>query len=313
MSIQFLERELTQIFPTVLNTTRDELRFYNGVLVPVLGQLPDGVEFIKQYRQDYTGIAARYNGIANDIPTVDVLMTSHSWTAAQWAISVNWSELEVAQYQYAQSSGQITRQFGVVQLKTQAAANVIGESINKAVAFGDTNFKGFLNHSDVTLATETTSPYTLSITALYEYLKGLAWFSSRRSLLPPGRFSLLLPPDLYQKLTTPFFLESPSITPMALLTDSTKGIYFADVEMLPELSYSMLEDGGVHAAGTNKDRLIVYERHPDTVTRYTAPLRTTSPLQTHQLHWNIAMHQRSSEIMVRQPLRIFYRDFAKAA
>lgn len=313
MSIQFLEKELTLVLPEVLQTVRDELRFYNGVLVPVLGQLPDGVDFIKQYRQDFTGMAARYNGIATDIPTVDVLMTSHSWTSGQWAIAVTWNTQEVEYYQRAQSAGEITRTLGPVQLKMQAASRIIGENLNKAIAFGDTNFKGFLKHPDVTTAVETTSPYTLTAPNLYLYFHNLLWSLSRQSKLSPNQFSMLCPPALYRQLTEPLGVDTPNLTAFSMLTDPSKGIYFSDIEMLPELSYEMLEEGGVFNAGTNKDRLVIYQRSPDTVSRYAAPLRTTNAMNYPIMHWSIAMHQRSSEIIVRQPLRIIYRDFAKPA
>lgn len=313
MSIQFLEKELTLVFPEVLQTIRDELRFYNGLLVPVSGQLPDGVEFIKQYRQDYTGMSARFNGISTDIPTVDITMTSYDWRVAQWVIGANWNETEITYYQRAQSAGEITRSMGPVQMKMLAASRIIGENINKAIAFGDTNFKGFLNHPDVPLVTETTSPYTLTAPNLYTYFNSLLGTLAETSLIPANQFTLLLPPALYRKLTLPFDTTSPNITPFGMLTDPAKGIYFADIEMLPELSYTRLEAGGVFPSGTNKDRFVIYQRTPEVVSRMTSPLRTTEPLRVQQLHWNVAMHQRSSEVMVRQPMRILYRDFAKPA
>lgn len=310
---QFLKEEITQVFPDILQTVRDELRFYNGVLIPVAGQLPDGIEFIKQYRQDETGLATRYNGIATDIPTVDILMSSHEWTVARWIIGATWNDEEVLAYQRRQSYGEISGGGGPIQQKMAVASRVIAENINKALAFGDTNFKGFLNHSDIPTATESTSPYTLTAPNLYAYFQNLLFAVSEAARLSPNQFSLLLPPALYLKLAQPFDTTSPNVTPFSMLTSPSNGIYFADIEMLPELSFNRLESGGATSPGTNRDRLVIYQRTPDVVCRMAAPLRTTEPLRVQQLHWNVAMHQRSSEIMVRQPMRIAYREFAKPA
>lgn len=311
MDIIYLKRELTRVIPEILKEEREELRMYNGVYIPTTFTLQPGEEGVTQFGQKYSGRAARYTGISTDIPTVNVSINSHDYRTAQWVIGAEWTQFELLSEQVARANSLINRT-SVVQQKMSAMAEIISESMDKALTFGDFNFNGFVNTSDVTLQVESTAPYTLAPLPLYNYFRGVVEEFKRTSGLISSQITMVVPPDLYSKLSTQPLPSEMSASPYRLLTDSTNGQSVAEILELPALDSAMLEANGVQAAGTNRDRFILYHRSPDTLRRETYNFRNTVPAALPDgLHFMCSGYEGSTEMMVRKPYRMRYYSIAQ--
>jgi hypothetical protein len=312
MDIVYLSSELKRVRPQILDIVRDELQAYNGVLIPTTGNLAPGEEGIVNWARDYTGRSARYNGISTDIPTVNISLTSHEYRVGTWVIGAEWTQHELYRERIANLNSSINRR-SVVQTKMAAMQQIIAEGIDKALIYGDVRFDGLVNNSNVPLQVESVAPYTLTPTALYEYFRGVVEEFKRSSRLRSSQISLVVPPDLYSRLTRTIDTVN-SITPFSLLTNPTTGQSVAEILELDALDSAMLEAAGVQAVGTNRDRFMLYHRNPDTISRETYPIITTTPLPLPDgLHFMCSGYQGTTEVMVKQPMRIRYYSIAQPA
>src|SRR4028119_1213342 len=277
MEIVYLSSELKRVRPAILDIVRDELQAYNGVLIPSTGGLTPGEEGIVSWARDYSGRSARYNGISTDIPTVNISLSSHEYRVGTWIIGAEWTEFELNRERVANANSLINRR-SVVQTKLAAMQQILAEGIDKALIYGDVRFDGFINNQNVAVQVESTAPYTLTPAALYEYFRGVVESFKRTSRLRSAQISLVVPPDLYSRLTRMIDVNNPNITPFKLLTDPATGQSVGEIIDLDALDSAMLEAAGVQAVGTNRDRFMLYNRNPDTLQRETYPIRTTTPL-----------------------------------
>lgn len=306
----YLKQELTRVNSTILQTIRKELWAFNGLMIPVTATLTPGLKFIEQFREDYTGMSARYAGESTDIPTVDVTLDRNGYTVATWVIGARWNQFDLNTEMVARSAGILTRS-GLVERKMSAMEKVISEGINKAVIFGDTGFNGFINNSNVTVQMEATSPYTLSGMALYDYFRALINEFRRTARVPTSSLTLAVPPDMFFRLGQIVTPENGS-TVYKMLTDPSLGQDVGEIVEVDELDSLELEANGVQPAATNRDRIVLYNKDPQTLTRETYALRTTAPQSLPDgLHFMCSGYQGSSEVMVKEPLRIRYYSFAQ--
>lgn len=315
MEIVYLSSELKRVRPIILDTVRDELQAYNGVLVPTTGGLRPGEEGIVNWMRDYSGRSARYTGISTDIPTVNVSLNSHEYRVGTWVIGAEWTQQELNREREANANSLINRR-SIVQTKMLAMQQIIAEGIDKALIYGDVRFDGLVNNSNVALQVETVAPYTLTPILLYEYFRGVVEEFKRASRLRSAQISLVVPPDLYSRLTRMIDNDNnnPAITPYKLLTDPTSGQSVGEIIELDALDSAMLEAAGVQAAGTNRDRFMLYNRNPDTLARETYPIQMTTPLPLPDgLHFMCSGYQGTTEVMVKQPMRIRYYSIAQPA
>lgn len=309
---RYLKQELTRTIPNVLQTIRKELWAYNGLMIPTQATLTPGEEFVEQFRDDYTGKSARYRGESTDIPTVDIKTDKNGYTVGTWVIGARWSEMELNREAVARAAGLVNRA-GLVDRKMMAMDKVIAEGINRATIFGDVGFNGFLNNSNVTTQIEATSPYTLTGLALYDYFRALINEFRRSARVPTSSLTLAVPPDLFFRLGAVIDTTS-GMTIYKMLTDPSLGQDIGEIVEVDELDSLDLEANGVQAPGTNRDRMIIYNKDPETLLRETYPMRTTTPNALPDgLHWVVSGYQGSTEVMVKQPLRIRYYTFAQPA
>lgn len=309
--LQYLKQELTKSRAEIYQAKRGALWAYNGQFIPTQATLVPGEKSIEIYTQDFSGQSKRYNGISNDIPTVNISMSSKSYRVADWVVGAEWNIYQLQQHQLAQSAG-LRNLGGFISERVNAMARSISEAINKAVIFGQSDFKGFLSNSDVTTQVEATAPYTLSTFDLYSYLAGVSADFVTESKLSPNQLTLAVPDALYRKLTLVTIVGGIATSAYQLLTDSTFGASFGQIVKISELTFSELEANGVQAVGTNRDRFVVYYNSPETLLRETYPVKMTEPLPTPDgLHFAVSAYQGSTEVQVREPLYIKYFSIAK--
>lgn len=309
--LQYLKQELTRSRAEIYQAKRGALWAYNGLFIPTQATLQPGERSIEVYTQDFTGSSKRYNGVSNDIPTVNISMSSKSYKIADWVVGADWNIYQLQQHQLAQSAG-LRNLGGFISERVNAMSRAISEAINKAVIFGQSDFKGFLGSSDVTLQVETTAPYTLTSFDLYTYFAGVSADFVAESKLSPNQLTLAVPDALYRKLTQISVVAGVATSAYQLLTDSTFGSSFGQIAKISELTFSELEANGVQAVGSNRDRFIVYYNSPETLLRETYPVKFTEPLPTQDgLHYAVSAYQGSTEVQIREPLYIRYYSVAK--
>lgn len=308
-----LEREVTRQARNIYGPNYIELWGSQGRHIPTTPTLRPGDEILEILGYEVTGKAARYNGVATDIPTVSASTGQRSARVAHFITGANWTIFEAEQLEAAASRGTPPIR-NLAAIKQTGMRRVLEEELNPLVIFGDSSFSGFLNQPLVTPITETANLYDLTPVGLFNYFSQLIGDYKRITRLISAQIKMLVPPDLFIKLSTLPEDSTSSRTAFAMLTDAALGASVGTIEEIAELSSAELEANGILTPGTNRSRIVIYNPDPDTLLREYYATRLTIPgAFPNGIHWQQSAFMGSSEVQLFRPYRMQYIDIPNDA
>lgn len=256
-----LSRRLEQLLPGVIGKRYRKLLFSEGEIVPTLADLEVGAKEVVRERVGETGTARLLANNANDIPLVNLDLGEDKYPVFMIAAGLGYSFQDMRSIQKAGNANMISSR------RISAANRVIEERDNKFAAFGDTalGLTGFVNNAAVTANSTTFNPYTATPDQLADF------FMDEISPVVRSSNSAEIPGDVIVSIDFDLLISSKR------MTDGNSTVkqyvlqnndYVRSIRGVPEVGFQFLEDNGVLAGGTNKDRVIFYpfERLPQEMT-----------------------------------------------
>jgi hypothetical protein len=259
-----LYRALEQKLPKVLGKRYRELKFENGTIVPTTADLEPGAAEIVRETVDEIGDADIVGDGAFDIPVVDVSAAEDRYKIFMIASAFSYTFQQERAYE--KGDAQINDR------KMQLARRSIAERHNRIGAYGDNrlNVPGFLNNPSVILDNNAFDPYNVNTTP--EQIA--AFFIDTIKALHAASNNVEMPSDCLISVPLYFLLiklrmSNSSMTLMEYIEKalSDNEITF-DLLKCEECNSAALEARGVQAAGTNKDRIVLYPKDPEVVERH---------------------------------------------
>jgi len=304
-----LSRYMEYKLPEVLRKRYPELVFDNGTLCPQVGDLPPGEPYITVETVQQYGEAAIASGQAQDVPMSEVTVGRESYDVVYIFGGAYYTDPELKAANFASRNGQIVTNFGEERL--MAMRKMIDVKSNVLCAFGDSryNIQGFLNNPDVHVTnTGTYKPYAANATAkaIIDMITEELYQMWETTTFVEQANVILLPTKLWKILNTTFRSELTESTLLSSLRAVNNNIVL--IQPVGFLNSSILEENGVHASGTNKDRIMIYNLSPENVRRHYNPMEVMPP-ERDKMRWNICAYKGVSSVKFRYPKTARYLDF----
>lgn len=315
--LEFLKVQRDLVYPEVIQYEYRENWALLNRFIPIETGLPKGVRKVKAWYEDVLGRAVRYDtGTPKDIPTVGRQLEEREFNVAQWVIGADWTREYIQILQTLTGNPNIASQLGVplddISKKIARCRQIIEIEMNKAVIYSDTNFQGFVGNSLVPVENLVPDIYALTGTAFYDYIRNLVHEFLLNTGMTSSQLTMLVCPDLWFKLNGFMDTLNPTVTYYQALTASSPGDSLArpvllNIFQVEELSSANLEANGVQAPATNRDRIILYNNDVGTLARkIDAPEILDPYLESPGLSWVMPYLARSSEVIIKRPMRIKY-------
>lgn len=308
---KFLKIELERYEPTIIETVYPEYWGEAGENMPTFGDLDIGLRKIVYARMDTIGRAVNYGGRAQSIPLANFGITLEESNVLVGILAAEWGYFDLEAEKVAKQFPQLFQGRDLVKNYRKALEKGLREWMNIRTIFGDASlgFQGMFTNSRVTVINESQNLNTMSATDLYN------WFLTRLNAYRKSNYlttkatAVMMSTDLMLALSRRFGDASADGNPAKLLQPLVGKIIEVN-----ELSSPFLETYGVLPAGTNKDMMIFYQNDPDVIDRHYCPIEVTNPgLLDDQLTYRIVGFCATSETRVKQPLRVQYLTYPKAA
>lgn len=305
----FLSRYLEQKLPTVLRQRLPELYFDNGIACPQVGDIQVGAQYLTVETIQQYGQAAIMSGVAQDAPMSEVVVGRESFEVVNVIAAAGWSDPELKAAELASANGQIITNLGDERLN--AMVRMMNVRSHQLCAFGSAkhNMNGILNHPEVPLSnTGTFKPYAGNATAdqIIDFIttEALAVWDGSNFVEMPNTMGVS--PAMYKTITSRFRTSSTDIT----IYDAILRVNPSIQQIMPmrELASTQLEANGVLAAGTNKDRIFLYNRNPQNVVRHFSPMVMMAPQQNGMLY-NVCAYKGVSSVQFSYPKTARYVDY----
>ena len=274
-------RGLTQQLPNFIGPIYRDLKFETGQIVPTLADLSPGVEQVSEDVINEMGEALILSD-AMDIPMVEVGMSMDFYPTFMIAAGYYFTWKSTRALQFAGNFNQLAAR------KVGRAARAIAERCHRFAAVGDVrlNQRGFLNSDVVALRATSFDPSgAVTADALRSFLIDAVWYMyAERGGYTRFPNAMLISPALYKKAIDLRMSDSSESVLSSVLNainsnssvggtgDSSVPFQTLMIEQAPECSAAYLEAAGVQPAGTNKDRIVVYNKDPMVVHRNIEPL-----------------------------------------
>lgn len=251
---KYLFRRLEQLLPGVVSKRYERLRFYDGVVHPVLADLEAGAAELVRENLSEVGDSAIVSDGAFDIPVVDIASTEGRHKIVMVASGFSWTMQQMRAMEYAGNANFINSR------KQLLAMRSIAERVNGLAAFGSTNlgFDGFMNNALVEADDTTTNLYDAAFTPdlLAEYfIEGAAAISDGTA----GTFdstNIAVPRSIYTLLASTRMTDG-ARSVLSYITDpAVTGGMIDQIIKLTEAGFAALNANG--AGVTDKDRIVFY-------------------------------------------------------
>lgn len=314
MGLEYFRAELGNRLPDMIPIIRDPLWGYMGDNVPTIGDLRPGERAIKVAQVEYKGKAKLFNNSRiSDIPLVSSSFTDDGYKTWKIVIGAEWALDEIEAYMEASRSGSsVFPHEDPIQANLEAVNQILAETADKLILYGGSGFDGFIENSRAVDDNDAvTNLYTLTGDELFDYLRAKVNQFKREASLTSDQVTMLLPSPIYDLLV----LKRPSGTSVyADLTSREQGAIIPNLREMKELEHTYLEENGVYPEGTGIDRIILYNNNAETIRRRFYPIKTTS-VQTHPngMVYTMSAYYGSTEVMLRQPMRMRYINVLAAA
>jgi hypothetical protein len=311
-SPQYLDHELTLYDQTFYETEYPEYWAANGRHHSADGSLPLGLRRIVSSRIDWLGEAVTYDGSSTDIPLTDFGIETDQYKVLVKITSAQWNMFDLASEDFASQNAVLPLR-DLVETKMQACRESIDQSIHQQVVAGSPGFQGLFSLRDVEVITITDDLYAMTADEIYEWFKDFQITFSRRTKLTASLTKALIPVELNRVLFKRFVSNTDG-NPFRLLTDSSQEMLYGSIESVNELESAYLESSKVHAAGYNHDRMLLGAIDDSRVLRRRYyPLNRTQAHPIDGLNWRVFSFCATGEVEARQPHKLVYVDFPKAA
>lgn len=307
MSLEYLRQEMGSRVAEMIPLIKEPLWGYMGDYIPTVGDLRPGEKSIPVAQIEYKGKAKLFNNSrVTDIPLVSSVITEDGFKTWKIVIGADWAQDEIDAFLEAtRSNANLFPHEDPLQTNLNAVNQIIAETADQLIMYGGNGFDGFIENSRAVDDNDAvTDLYALTADELFNYLRGKINLFKREARLSSDQVTMLLPSNIYDLLTQKRALGTSVYYD---LTSREQGSIIANVVEMKELDHTYLESNGVYAPGTDTDRIILYHNNPETLRRRFYPIKTT-PVQTHPngMVYMMSAYYGSSEVMLRQPLRMRY-------
>lgn len=286
------------------------LMFENGDIVPTFPDLESGAAEIVSERINEAGQADILSDNANDVPIVDIEVDEDRYKIKLFAAAFPITFQQMRAYDFAESNG---RSWSVRTTKQSVAARVIATKANSYSAYGDSrlNTTGMVNDPNVNVNTSTFNPFAGATTAddLIGFVVEEIGDVRKDTNIVETPDQVLIGVDLDTALTSTRVPDS-GITVKQYLINTIDWI--SAITAVPELNSDYLERAGVQAAGTNRDRVVLYPQDPLVIERHieVTQLVPEQFLYNKGLSQYYPMFQAVSPTLVNYPGAMRYIDHA---
>jgi hypothetical protein len=314
LSTPFLQQALTHYDQQFYTTVYPEKWAANGMHHFSSGDLPLGLQRVIAGRIDYVGSAAIWNGKAQDIPVSDFGIELDSYGVRMVISGAEWNMMDLQAEQLA-SANSLTPVPDFVATKLDAMRMAIDNRMHDLIVYGNSKhgMDGLFTGGSVASISTSTDLYALSAYDLYLWFRDLLVSYQDDTLLTTELTEAVINNRLYNALTRPFVATSiASGTPYEYLTDPSKGPAISKFTVVNECRSGYLESNGAHAAGLNRD-LIVLGPLTDSQAfrRRFHPLTRTEIWQTDPMNWRVFAYTATTEAQFRQPYKFRYVRYPK--
>lgn len=302
---RFLSRKLEVKLPGVIKKKYPPLWGAMGMHIPTTGDLPLGSKKLVIETIEEVGEAAIYDGLANDIPLADVTAGEETYKAS---VIISGFKAGVLELDYARRLG-----VDIGDERMMAMSRAINEKIHKIALRGTTKhgMTGFFNNPNVNRVDITTNFYDPATTAdnLIDFVNSLTNSIRKYTKMVEAADMILCSVDFANRLNKRVPDSGVAVIDNIL---NRRGQTLKDIVPVNELDASVLEEFGVHPAGTNKERIIVYPMSSEILERKFSPMDTLPP-QLHIMDYLTIGYCGTSEVIWRYPDAALYVDIPKAA
>lgn len=305
-----LPRRQEQVVEGIITRKTRALAF-NGIVLPQDNTLDIATKKLTREFVDSRGEAVVIADDNDDIPLVQVAVTEESENTVLIATSYRTTIDEYDAFSLASRNGQ--QATDIIQYRVTATNQVLEEKKHQLGAFGmpTMGITGMLN-ANFELEIDATDPLSLtSATDLLAWVNG--HYKRRRiatKLIEKPNY-ILMTEALDTHLTTTFFDQGfKSVMDVFLESNRRKGLM--GVMPLNELVSEELEANGVHTAGTNRDRMMIYGLNKDNICRKISRKRQYPP-EYRRRGFDNPIAQRVSSVFVNYEGSAEYVDYPKSA
>jgi hypothetical protein len=321
-----LQERLRQLLPGVVTQPYEQLKYYDGTIVPTVPDLQPGAPEVLREQLKEVGDAAVVSDEAVDIPVVDISATEARYRTFMIASAFSYSLQQMRAIEAASNADAI----GAARhaRKMQTGMRSIAERDNKIAAYGGYGVTGFLNDASVTSDDNSTNLYTATADALSEFFidKAATVASSTDGRFVAG--DLVLSYDLYVLLAKKRMTDGNRSVMSYLLDPQVTGGVIRSITWSFEAGHAKLAANGAGVA--DKDRIVFYpfERmaadidpdmemfnQPEIVERHIEPTQIAPGdfWQTKDLNKVVPMFRCCTQTIINHPEAMLYVDVPKKA
>lgn len=265
----YLYRALEQKLPEVLERRLRVLPAEE--MIPTTFDLDAGAYEVVQDQVETFGEAQLMSGDADAIPLVETKVSENRYRAYMAVSGVPYGLQEEAQAALASRNG---ISYNIRETKINAAFRVIDERLNNVAMYGAMGSTGLVNNASVTATDSSFDPFNASTSAadladfFLEEVGNVIETSNTVEYPSVAGVSV----QLFTRLDRLTMGDSADTTVLDFIlrqsNERRRRVKLEDIIPLPELGAAKLEANGVLAGGTDKDRIVIYPRDPEVLSRH---------------------------------------------
>ncbi|MEM9541761.1 MAG: major capsid family protein [Cyanobacteria bacterium P01_E01_bin.42] len=305
----FLTRQLEQLLPKLYEKKYPNLWAAKGEYLPATGDLEEGAETVVAEVLSSVGEAKILSPDSDDIPMVQVGLEEDKFKAFCIVIGFQYS---VPELKKAAKAGRLIRT-----TRMNASNRAMQEKVHKLAVFGSAKHgaSGFFNNPHVPVIDSTYNAADPATTAQdhIDFISDVITSVQSGSNLTEGIATIGVPiklHNIWRKALIPGTSDTVLDHVLDTFGDPRTNGTLRQIVPLNETQSSLLEKHGVHAQGTDKDRLIFAPADPEAISRKFYPAIYMEP-QLQLLNWTTIGYCGTTETICEYPLSMRYVDIPK--
>ena len=303
----FLSRQLEQLLPRLYEKKYPDLWAERGAFFPASANLEEGAESVAAEMVNTVGEAAILAPSSDDLPIVEVGIDEDKYKAFCVVCGFRYSVPELSK---AAKTGKDIRT-----MRMMASDRAMKERVHKIAVFGsgDHGATGYFNDPNVTVDDSAYTPATATAQDHINFIADNINAVENSSNLTEGVATILCPAKLHNiwaKTLIPNTSNTVLKHVMETFGDPATGGVLRQIIKINEARSDQLESFGVHAPGTNKDRVLFGSADEMASERLFYPAIYLEP-QLNHLNWDTFGYCGTSEPIFHYPGGFRYVDYAK--